>query len=229
MELNYLFIGIVAFLLICAIRGYKKGFLRIVITLVGLVVIIMAVTVISPYVSTFLMEKTPVYDKVRAKVISVFESKNAEFDNSLPENQIKTIESYELPELITTALIENNTEVVYKALAVTVFEDYVSGYMAKMIIKAGSFIGLVAALWIVLWIMLFASDFLNKIPILRTFNRLCGMGTGLTVGIIIVWLFFLIVLTFLGDSMSTWMLDRVSESQLLTFLFNTNMLFRFIV
>ena len=228
MELNYLFIAIAAFLAICAIRGYKKGFLRIVITLVGLIVIIMAVTVIAPYANSFIMNKTPLYDNVRQKVVDIFEEKNAALDNTLPDNQIKTIQSYDLPELITEALIENNTEAVYKALAATVFEEYISGYLAGMMIKAGTFIVLVAALWLILWLMLFTADFLNRIPVLRTFNKLCGLGTSLMIGVIIVWLFFFIVLMFLGDDISTWMLDEVSKSQLLKFLFNTNMLFRFV-
>lgn len=215
-------------MIISAIHGYRKGFLRIVISLVGLVVVIMAVTVIAPYVSSFLMEKTPLYDNVRQKVVSVFAEQNAKLDNTVPENQTDTINSYNLPELISGALIENNKQEIYDALKATIFEEYVSGYVARLIIKSGSFIGLVLALWIVVWILLFAADILNRIPVLRTFNRLMGLGTGFIIGLIIVWLLFLIVITFFGNEISAWVLSRVRESQLLTYIFNSNPLFRFV-
>ena len=228
MEINYLFVIVVAFLLICSIHGYKKGFLRIAISLVGIVAIIMISTVVSPYISTFVIEKTPVYDNVRNKIVEAFAENNSLLDNTVPENQIKTIDSYDLPELITEALIENNTEEIYNLLAVTVFEDYISVYLSKMIVKSGSFLALVALLWIGLWALLFTADIIGKIPVLRTFNKLMGLCAGLMVSVIMVWLFYLVVLTFFGDDISALMIKYIKESQLLTFLFNTNQLFNYI-
>lgn len=228
MEINYLFICILAFLFICAVHGYKKGFLRIVISLVGIVVIIMVVTVISPVISKIIMEKTPVYNNVREKIVEVFKENNSVRDNTDLENQIETIESYDLPELLTGALIENNKEEIYNALAVTVFEDYISSYLSKMIVNAGSFIALVAILWMALWFLLFTADIINKIPVLKTFNRLMGMGSALLVGVIMVWLFYFVVLTFFGGEISSAMIASIKQSHLLTFLFNTNQLFKYI-
>lgn len=40
MEINYLFIAIVALIVYMTVRGYRKGFLRIVVSFIGMVAII---------------------------------------------------------------------------------------------------------------------------------------------------------------------------------------------
>lgn len=230
MEINYLLLGVAVFLLACSLHGYRKGFLRIAVSLVSLVVIIVVVTYIAPYVSNYLIEKTPVYENVRNKMVEAFAESGINIDTT--DNQITDenaeIESYGLPEVITGALIENNTEETYNSLAVDVFEDYISGYLSRMVIKSGSFLILVAILWAAIYALLFTADILGKIPVLRTFNKLVGLGAGLAVGVIIVWLFFLVIITFFGQELSSLMLSYINKSQTLKFLFNSNQLFKYI-
>ena len=227
MDINYLLLIVAIFLLACAIHGYRKGFLRIAITLVGLVVIMMVVTNISPYVSNFVINKTPVYENVKNKMVDAFSDYNNENNNGLADQE-NTIKSYGLPELIAGALIENNTDEKYDELAVTVFEDYIAGYLSRIVINAGTFIVLVAVLWAVFYILLFTANILDRIPVLRTLNRVLGLGCNLLIGLIVVWLMFLVGITFLGDELAKNMIAYVRESQLLTYLFNSNPLFQFI-
>ena len=46
------------------IRGYRKGFLRIVYSLVSWVIVLTFVTVATPYINTYLMEHTTLYEKI---------------------------------------------------------------------------------------------------------------------------------------------------------------------
>ena len=46
------------------IRGYRKGFLRIVYSLVSWVIVLTFVTVATPYINTYLMEHPPLYEKI---------------------------------------------------------------------------------------------------------------------------------------------------------------------
>ena len=111
---------------------------------------------------------------------------------------------------------------------VNVFEDYVSAYLAKMVINAIAFVGLFVVLWIFLWFILLSADIITKIPGLNKINRLLGMLTGLSTALIIVWVFFFIVIVFLGNDVGSAMMKEVKESRLLTFMFNSNYLLRYI-
>ena len=228
MEINILLVVVIAILAISAVNGYHKGFLRIAISLFTIILVICVVTVVSPYVSNYLTNHTKVYDRLREKVIEVFADNNAQYDNTIEENQIKTIESYDLPEVITTCLISNNKTEVYQALMVSLFEDYVAGYLAKMIINAFSFIGCFLMLGIFVWFVIFSADIIAKIPIIKGFNRLLGLFAGLIKGLLIIWVGFFVAIVFFGNTLGSQMISYINQSVILTVLFNNNMLAKFI-
>ncbi|MDO5573879.1 MAG: CvpA family protein [bacterium] len=228
MNINFLLAAVIAILVISAVNGYRKGFLRIAISLFNIILVICIVTVISPYVSNYLTNHTKVYDHLKQKVVEVFADNNAQYDNTIEENQIKTIESYDLPEIITSCLINNNTSEVYHELMVTLFEEYVAGYLAKMIINAISFIGCFLMLWIFIWFILFSADIIARIPIIKGFNKLLGLFAGLVKGLLIVWVGFFIAIIFFGNTIGSKMLTSINSSVILTLLFNNNLLAKFI-
>ena len=56
---NYiLLIAVLAVLVIGAVKGYTKGFLRLAVWFAGLIAVLFIVTKISPYVSDFLINNT---------------------------------------------------------------------------------------------------------------------------------------------------------------------------
>jgi ABC-type multidrug transport system fused ATPase/permease subunit len=228
MEVNTLFVIVVALLAISAVHGYRKGFLRMAISLFTIILVIAIVTVISPYVSNYLTNHTKVYDQLKEKVVEVFADKNEVYDNTIEENQIKTIETYELPDIIKACLIENNTTEVYHSMMVSLFEDYVAGYIARMIINAITFIGLFLMLAILMAFVIFSADIIAKIPIIKGFNKLQGMFAGLFSGLLIVWVGFFVAIIFFGNTVGTKMLTYINDSVFLTLLFNTNLLVKFI-
>ena len=228
MNINYLLAAVIAILVISAVNGYRKGFLRIAISLFNIILVICIVTVISPYISNYLTNHTKVYDHLKQKVVEVFADNNAQYDNTIEENQIKTIESYDMPEIITSCLINNNTSEVYHELMVTLFEEYVAGYLAKMIINAISFIGCFLMLWVFIWFILFSADIIARIPIIKGFNKLLGLFAGLTKGLLIVWVGFFIAIIFFGNTIGSKMITSINSSVILTILFNHNLLVRFI-
>lgn len=226
---NYLFVVVLASMIWGIIKGYKKGFLRLVVHIVGLILIIVIVTKVSPIVSDYLMNNTPIYEDIRGKIVTLYSEKNGVLDNTVPENQNLTIESYGLPKLISSALVTNNTKDTYSILAAALFEEYISGYLAKIVIKAGSYFVLFVILSVILMCILGAIKILEKIPVLKHFNKILGMLAGLSITILFVWVFYIGVMMFFADSLGGWLLLQVSDSQLLSFLFNNNLLFKLVL
>lgn len=223
-----MFVAVMILFFFCIVNGYRKGFLRIVISLLGIILAIAAVTVVSPHISDYLINHTKTYDAVKEKVISVFQEDNSRLDNTIPENQMLTIESYDLPDVIKNSLIKNNTSEMYQSLMVTIFEDYIAGYLAKIIINAISFIGLFLMLIVFLWFVLFSADIIARIPIIKGANKILGAVAGFLKALIITWVVFFIVLIFFGNDIGNTMMAEVKDSAFLSLLFNTNILFQFI-
>ena len=222
MEINRLLAAVIILFAVFIFKGYRKGFLRIIISFAGTIVIIIAVAAVSPLISRYVRENTDLYEQTREKVINVFMEKISSQDKE------DDIVSLDLPDIIMKDIIEKNASEMFQALLATVLRDYISGYIAKIIINAGSFVCTYIALTLILWLLFKTSDFITKIPIVKGFNRLLGMTVGFFEAVIIVWLVFLVIIMFLGNDIGSVFLKEIKDSKILTFLFNHNLLFRFI-
>lgn len=224
----YLLIAVIIVLAAGAVKGYRKGFLRLAVFFAGLIAVLFIVTRISPYVSNFIFENTTLYDNLREKIVTAYENRNSEVTTGeIPgkgqEND--TIDSFGFPDLISNSLKSNNTSEIYEKLAVSLFRDYIAGYLSALSIRAGTFVALFIVLAVVEFMVIMTIKIVEKIPVLRTFNRLLGMATGITLALVFVWVFFLAVMMFFGHSFGTWVFAQVKASRFLTFLFNNNILF----
>ncbi len=230
---DYILLTAVLIVLIMgAVKGYKRGFLRLAVWFAGLIAVLFIVTKISPYVSDFLIKNTSLYSNVRQKIITVYENQNSQ---ELPDDTLhgdakenEVIDSFGFPDLITNSIKTNNTSEIYEKLAVTLFKDYIAGYLSSLSIKAGTFVSLFIILAIVQFIIIIAIRILEKIPVLRTFNRLLGMATGITLSLVFIWIFFIAVMMFFANSFGGWVFAQVKASRILTYLFNNNILFELI-
>ncbi|MDO4189413.1 MAG: CvpA family protein [Lachnospiraceae bacterium] len=224
MSVNYLFVAVVALFVYMIVRGYSRGFLRMVVTFVGLVVILVAVKSVSPYVSSYLINNTNTYSSVQEKITEKFKESNLKYDNTIKENQELTINSYDVPDILKNNLIINNTQEMYQKLLVSVFEEYVSAYLAKTAINAMSFVILFVVLIAVFKIVLAAVDLISRIPIIKGINKYIGGCLGFLEALVIVWIFFFIIVVFIGADSSSQLFSMINESKFLTVLFNTNAL-----
>ena len=104
-------------LLIGAVKGYMKGFLRLAVWFAGLVAVLFIVTKLSPFVSDFLINNTSISDNIRERIILAYETEYVEKG---------TIDSFGFPELITDSIESNSTSRIYDRIAVSIFTDYIS-------------------------------------------------------------------------------------------------------
>ncbi len=229
MDNYYLLIAVLLVLIFGAVRGYMKGFLRLAVWFAGLIAALFIVTKISPHVSDFLIENTSLYDKLRVKIVTAYENEQADDDSDLvpigDPKENATIDAFGFPELISDSLKTNNKSEIYEKLAVSLFKEYIAGYLSALSIKAGTFVGLFLILALAELILILAIKILEKIPVLRTFNRLLGMACGITLSLVFIWIFFIAVMMFFGHSFGTWVFAQVKASRLLSYLFNNNILF----
>lgn len=226
---DYVLLTIVIIVLIIgAIKGYRKGCLRLAVWFAGLVAVLFIVTKISPYVSDFLVRNTSIDERIRARIITEYENRNEEETTTNTVSENDEIDSFGFPALISDSIKTNNTSEIYDKLAVTIFRDYVSEYLTSIAIKAGTFVGLFIILAVAQFILILAIKILERIPVLKTFNRLLGMATGITLSLVFIWIFFLAAMMFFGQTFGGWVISQVKASAFLSYLYNNNILFALI-
>lgn len=225
MEWNYLLIGVLAIILVGMMYGYRKGFLRVVISLFGIIAVLIISVKVTPKVNDYVLDKTSSYETVRGTLIEKYHDlTNA--DKSVDTKESQEIGKYTIPKQLETEIVKNTTEDIYTKLTDTLFEEFIAGFLAKVIIRIGVFLGIFLLLNIILVILQFSAKVLEKIPVLRTFNKLLGMVCGLSVSLMAVWTFFLCTFVFVGSKWTMWVLTEVSRSRILTYLFDNNIFFK---
>ncbi len=195
MALTWLGAIVIAFLLLTGYRGYKRGFIREVVSFFFVFLSIAAAWAINPYVNDFFMNNTPVYESIQESCEKFVASQgnNTEESDGQEEEQKSFIENLDLPELLQQGLEANNTNQVYQYLAVDSFGSYISGYLARIIVNGLSFLVSYAMASVIIRIGTYVLDIIAGLPIIKSANKLTGALVGVVKGVLFVWIAFLVL------------------------------------
>ena len=233
------------------IRGYRRGLIKSLASVISLVASLALVSFVTPYVSQFLQEQTPVYTYVMERCQESFtltldeadekteESETEEGDVSLKKGnnndtvgnvagtissqlQKNAIEELPLPSVLKNLLIRNNTEKIYKDLAVNSFNDYVPKFMANLIMNIISFV----VTWLIvasfIWLAVMTLDVIANLPIIHGINQMLGLVLGAGQALVIVWIAFLAITVFASTAIGKQLMEMIEKNVLLNQLYNGN-------
>lgn len=140
--------------------------------------------------------------------------------------QIKAIEMAELPEVFKSLLSDNNNDVIYEKLGVKTFAEYVGEFLSKLIIHIVAFLCTFLLVTIVLRAIIFALDIVSELPVLGFFNRLAGGVVGAAGGLIIIWLFFVVITLLYVTAFEREIYQVIQENAILNMLYENNPLMK---
>lgn len=231
--MNMLLIVTGLIFLISMIVGYVRGFVRIVASLAATIATIVVVIVVSPYVSKVILKVTPLEKTMQQKCISLFIEQDEEQETNVQseftrEEQIRMIESSEVPALFKDLLEENNNREVYETLGVTYFFEYVGSYIAKLLADMIAFVGTYIVISLIVRMILYVLGIISDLPLIGGVNRLAGAAVGVGTGLIIVWILFVAITLLYNTELGSRCLTDISENAILTFLYEKNILMKMI-
>lgn len=225
MELNILELAALAVLLIFAVGGYCRGFVRKLGAMISLVLSVALVSAFLPWVTDFLKESTPVYEMIVAQCEdTVQEQLGISSQDPLTRiEQTELIEELELPEFLKDILLEYNNEEGYRGLNVSGFQDYLVNFVATAILNVAAFVLAVFLVHLLLWFSISALDLLANLPVIRIVNRLAGLALGVVQALLLFWLLFLILSLGSGTVVGSQIMELVEKSPLLLWLYESNL------
>ena len=231
--LNVLLIVVAIIFLLSILIGYKKGLIKLVASLVSTVICIVLVMLISPSVSKWIQESTPLKETVQNKCVEWLmpdtTMEEEVLQTELPrEEQITLIEGAQLPEIFQRMLLENNNNEVYMALGVETFGEYIVAYIAKVIADVLSFLVTFVVVFIIIRIVIGMLGIIDKLPLIGGANHLAGAAVGAGMGILIIWILFIVITLLYNTSFGAACLANISESKILTMLYENNILMNYI-
>lgn len=203
-------IGVIAVLTISGFYGYKRGFVRIVLSMAAMLVTFALSAILTVPVSAMLAAATPLDESIEESVSGLVE------DSGVID--VKSISNLSLPEQIEELLIEGAKNTVNG------FQEYIISTVSDLILKAVTFFILIIVIYIIVRIVIYMLDFISKLPVINSINKTGGLVVGIAQGLLLVWIGCLIVTAFSDKAWAQEVFKQINANPLLTFIYNNNLI-----
>ena len=222
---NWLSVGAGVFLVGMVLYGHYRGFLKQCVSLGALILTIVIVKMATPYMTGFIKDNPSIRQSAANVILNIsgLEEPSQE-ETQLPSSQRLLIEGLNLPQSVKDALLENNNSEIYKMLGVDQFAEYISMYLADMLINAIASIVLFLAVYILIHLVVRWLDLIARLPILYGLNHIAGALLGLAQGLLFLWVAGFILNLFSATPMGKMLEEQVYASTWLTFLYRYNLI-----
>lgn len=224
MDISWTWLGIAVLALITAacIMGFRKGFVKEIVSVFFMLISFLLVWAVNPYVNTFVKEYTPVYDTIQDKCQTMVSEQIGNKKTLDKEEQNQVMENMELPDLLKNALVENNTAETYRYLAVSTFTEYISDSLAVMAVNGISFLISFVLSAAVIKLLGFILNVLTKLPVINGINKIAGAAVGGIKCIIFIWIAFLVLTLLCNTTLGQQGMALIQQDAFLNFLYSQN-------
>ena len=212
-----------------AIRGYRRGIVRSVLSLASIILTFFLVGMMQPYVSDVINKYTPLETMVRESVENVMKTRILN-ELSLPGDPLSESGAFEGMEItgeqqadwLTICEIPEGFQEGIGVTAKEVAEDFierVSIYITEGIMKILSFLATFAAVYLVIRLAALAVIAVAHLPGIKTVNQMLGGVFGLCEGFLILWLITMFVTLLLPSDLGQIVISGINANPLLASLY----------
>lgn len=230
--MNWLLILVVGILLTFAILGYRKGLIKMIISVASMIITFILVTTFAPRVGSALKE-TDLYLNVHEKTYEAIADKLDDEINSdeifsdmteLNEKGTEIIEKLGLPESISEAVIDkiDFTENINTGIEGLI--NTIAVNLTDYIVDAAIFVISFIIVLLIVKIVFAAINLISYLPIIHGINKFAGLLLGIVEGIGVVWVIFIAVTVLGGTELNGEMFALINSSEILSFLYNNNII-----
>lgn len=214
-------IGIMFF--VCVLTGWGQGLFKVIVSVAGLVLSLIVAVYVAPHLSSYLEKNTHIDESIANYIAKELKFSESEKEESKGV-QVAIINQLPLPESMKADILDNNNSEMYKALEVSGLYDYIAKSIAVVILNAGVFLFLVLACRIFFFFFIKGFGEFTKLPIVRWIDKIGGGFLGGIKGIILIWIFFLIISISSTTAWSQEIITQINASSFLKLLYDNNLL-----
>ena len=220
--MNILVVIIFAVFLLSIFVGYKNGFLKTVFSLVAWMIALVVCNVATPLVADFLMEKTTIAMDVQ---IVIEEKINEVLAQTIDVSEIGAINAA-IPEELK-GLLFGEEETFGDSISVGQVFDVAP--LVESVMSIIAFLIVIVVTRVGLLVVELVLGIASKLPLIGPLDKLLGLVCGAGKGLIWCWVILAVISVLALTGTSTEWAAYISESELLTWLQENNVLLNYIV
>ena len=212
MIIDLILIGII---ILFTFLGYYRGLIKVGVKILGFVISLVVALVLYTPISNYIIENTNVEKDLESVIQQRLydqeqSGESQEQTNNIFENLGKYVEDY------ADDVKENSSELIAETLAV-------------MVVKIGTWIGLFLVTRILMIFLKVLGNIVEKIPIIKQFNKVGGTIYGVLEGILIIYI-GLAIISFISPMMeSTHMVDKINDTHICKSMYDNNIILKMIL
>ena len=226
MNVTWLGIVVLTILILCVWRGYRRGFIKEIVSFFFVFLSLSLAWAINPYINEFLVQKTPIYNTIQETCTNFVQSQGEEKAEYETDSTGNLIDGLKLPDLLRKNLEENNNAETYAALSVDTMTEYVSGYLARTVVNGLSYVLAYILSTITIRLIAYVLNLIAGLPVLKTANKLTGGAVGFLKGIVFIWIAFLVLTVLCSTEIGKTALELIEKDTLLSILYQYDPLVR---
>lgn len=245
--MNWLLLIVIVVIAGLAYRGYRKGFIRMVLSVAVILLSVVITGILAPVISKSLCESEIVLNYVSEGVnegLGIEESMNqltrqaagnirsGQKSVELGESEQKNIiEKLALPRILTDSIANSTADMIENTGRATAqhISKYVCDSLARIIIRTLTYIVVFFIARIILRILVTVFKVVDNIPGMEDVSELVGGAIGAVTGLLVVWIGFLLLVTFSSTSFGQECYQCINDSMVLRFLYNNNLILQWIL
>ena len=218
MKLTWFGIVILLILILFIWMGYRRGFIREIVSFFFVFLSLSLAWAINPYINDFLISETPVYSTIQETCTDFVQKQSSDLENEM-ESSSQFIDGLNLPEILRKNIEKNNNTENYAELSVNTLTEYVSGYLARTIVNGLSYVLAYILATIGIRIVVYILNLIAGLPILKTANKLTGGLVGFVKGLVFIWIMFLILTVLCSTEIGKTSLELIEKDSLLSVIY----------
>lgn len=218
MKLTWFGIVILLILILFIWMGYRRGFIREIVSFFFVFLSLSLAWAINPYINDFLINETPVYSTIQETCTDFVQKQSSDLENEM-ESSSQFIDGLNLPEILRKNIEKNNNTENYAEFSVNTLTEYVSGYLARTIVNGLSYVLAYILATIGIRIVVYILNLIAGLPILKTANKLTGGLVGFVKGLVFIWILFLILTVLCSTEIGKTSLELIEKDSLLSVIY----------
>lgn len=225
LDQNWFALLIALFLIGMMLDGHRRGFFRLAVSILALILTTLFARTALPEAAGFLAKNTGL-QTVAERYISEKTGLDTVTDRQTSDTagQDRVIENLPIPDSLKAGLRANNTATTWEILGATNFQQYAADFLGRTLLNYFGFTLLFILFRMALHLLVRFLNLFASLPIIHGMNQIAGAVLGLAEGLFFLWFGFILLNLFQYTPLGSGILERIESTGWLSFLYRNNLL-----
>ncbi len=227
--MNILDIFVLTVIILAAIYGWARGFVRTVFSVVFTILVIILTIMLTPVVSNSIKEKTQFDEKISEQVIYLTGVGKIEESLERGMDMNELVDKLPIPEGMSKLIKDSYSLDFSKGISTPDYSKYIGDKVASVAVNYLVFVVLFLIITMVFNILLLQLELIAKLPVLKQLNRTLGLGVGVFLGVMVIWVSCLLLTFWLSVQSTQEISSLIDQSIFMKLFFLNNPIQKFVM